>query len=210
MEGPTQTSSDSWYNVTDPKERKKIQDRLAQRARRKRLAEGNPNKRVIRSKPRADLTERERRRHLNHTIDYRATAPISSPDSQSVFAALFQNGKILGLRCSTSFPAKSEPAHDGIPLTLRPTLLQISTVHFRWIDRFPMEDCRDEMILNMGSYEEEDFLRDLFTTTSFTIKPGFASWDPAGWSIEPEFQKNWGWLFPWFTKQSGNDFAIEL
>ncbi|EXJ56911.1 hypothetical protein A1O7_07255 [Cladophialophora yegresii CBS 114405] len=33
-------SEDDWHNVTDPKKRKKIQDKLAQRARRKRLREG--------------------------------------------------------------------------------------------------------------------------------------------------------------------------
>ncbi|KIW37786.1 uncharacterized protein PV06_09775 [Exophiala oligosperma] len=34
---------ESWYGVQDPKKRKQIQDRLAQRARRKRIAEANKN-----------------------------------------------------------------------------------------------------------------------------------------------------------------------
>lgn len=111
--------------------------------------------------------------------------------------ALFENGKIQGLRCGSSFPSKSNPPRPDVPSSLRPTLLQLNAVHWQWIDRFPFADARDEIILNSGNFDEEDFLGDLASYESFEILPGFESWDPSGWRMIPGyFKEKWGYLFP--------------
>jgi hypothetical protein len=132
----------------------------------------------------------------------------SSPDSSlgsdhclisnlnnSVFAALFKNGRILGIPCGSQIPWKSRHCGPEIPATLRPTALQMTTLHIPWIDRFPFPKMRDNTILLGGIIDEEDFLNDLFTTENFTVVPGSVSWDPNGWIIAKEFGKKWGYLF---------------
>lgn len=141
--------------------------------------------------------------HIKRYID-----PLSldqgDPRKVSVFTAMYDNGMMQGLACGIAFPAKSRRAGLEVPSTLHPTLLQLDTVHWQWVDRFPFADARDEIILNMGKFNEEEFLRDLFSIESFSIEPGCKSWDPLGWRICPTFQRKWGWLFPSVLPQSIN------
>jgi Domain of unknown function (DUF3425) len=113
----------------------------------------------------------------------------------SVFAALWDNGAILGIACSSEFTWKSKHVASDIPVALHPTPLQQMKVHFTWIDRFPFPQMRDNMITLSGVFNEEDFLEDLFKQPSFTLKPGGLSWDPAAWKIAQEFGTKWGYLF---------------
>ena len=121
--------------------------------------------------------------------------PFATEIPPTVFAALWDNGAMLGLKCSTVVPAKSRPAGSEIPESLQPTLIQLTTVHAIWIDRFPFPIMRDNMITLAGLIDEEEFLRDLFSMDSFTIKPGKAGWDPSAWIINPSFKGKWGFLF---------------
>ncbi|OCL12608.1 hypothetical protein AOQ84DRAFT_311937 [Glonium stellatum] len=101
---------------------------------------------------------------------------------------------MMGLTCSTSVPSKSRPVSLGIPLSLHPTTLQLTTIHVSWIDRFPFPHMRDTMITMSAVIDEEEFLRDLFTSPSFTLKAGKSSWDPEAWAIEKAFAEKWGFL----------------
>ena len=119
---------------------------------------------------------------------------VLSP-SDSVFAALFKNGRILDIPCGAQIPCKSRRCDPEVPATLHPTALQMTRLHIPWIDRFPFPKLRDNIILLSPMLDEEDFLHHLFTTKSFTLVPGSKSWDPDGWIIDPAFNKKWGYLF---------------
>lgn len=121
--------------------------------------------------------------------------PVFTEIPPSVFAALWDNGAMLGLTCSTVVPAKSQPAGSEIPASLQPTLLQLTTTHPIWIDRFPFPHMRDNMIAMSGFVDEEAFLRDMFSMDSFAIAPGKAGCDPSGWTIGSTFGRKWGFLF---------------
>lgn len=121
--------------------------------------------------------------------------PFAAEIPPTVFAALWDNGAMMGLSCGTSVPAKSRPVGNEIPEALRPTTLQLTTTHPIWIDRFPFARMRDNFISLSGLIDEEEFLRDLFSMDSFTIKPGKAGWDSTAWSINPSFAEKWGFLF---------------
>ena len=113
----------------------------------------------------------------------------------SVYTALFNNGAMMGLSCSSVVPAKSSKVGPEIPEPLHPTPLQLTTIHPRWIDRFPFPKMRDNFI-NLGAIiDEEEFMRDLFSMESFTIQPGMSGWDPRAWIISKEFARKWGYLF---------------
>jgi hypothetical protein len=113
----------------------------------------------------------------------------------SVYAALFNNGSMMGIACSITIPDTSRPIGPEIPESLHPTKLQLTTVHPLWIDRFPFPKMRDNMITLLGIINEEEFLSDLFCLTSFSLEPGAPPWDPAAWKIGKEFSEKWGYLF---------------
>jgi hypothetical protein len=118
--------------------------------------------------------------------------------SYSFLSAIFETGRLLGISCGQSFPSKSKPAPPGTPECLQPTLLQRSTVHWQWIDRFPFPDFRDEIIVRSGEIDEEEFLGDLYDMEPFTLAPGGSPTDPYVYSMNPEFKAKWGYLFPSF------------
>ncbi|PSN69232.1 hypothetical protein BS50DRAFT_586569 [Corynespora cassiicola Philippines] len=113
----------------------------------------------------------------------------------NVYGALYLNGEILGLTCSAVIPSKSSPARPGTPPSLRPTQMQLMTIHAPWIDRIPFPKMRDSLISLSGILDEDEVLRDLALIPSFTITPGGASWDPRAWNIEKPFADKWGYLF---------------
>jgi Domain of unknown function (DUF3425) len=123
------------------------------------------------------------------TLSYELSFP------PTIFSALFFNGQILGITTCTLVPAKSPPVSDDVPPPLRPTDLQLLTIHLRGIDSFPFSRMRDNMINMTAIFDENDFTRDLFTTPSFSITPGAATWDPRAWKIEKPFADKWGFLF---------------
>ncbi|ORY09483.1 hypothetical protein BCR34DRAFT_368894 [Clohesyomyces aquaticus] len=126
--------------------------------------------------------------------------PTASPTAQprfpmTVFSALYLNGRILGLSCSTTVPARSSLPSPQVPLPLHPTPMQLMTIHASWIDRFPLSTMRNNLITMSGMMDEEEFLSDVFMGPSFTIKPGCATWDPRAWRMEKCFADKWGYLF---------------
>ncbi|KAF2684507.1 hypothetical protein K458DRAFT_418083 [Lentithecium fluviatile CBS 122367] len=128
------------------------------------------------------------------------SVPLISPANQphyplTFYGALYINGQMLGIPCSTVVPAKSNPVGPEIPLALHPTELQLITIHPRWIDRFPFPKMRNSLISLSGVIDDEEFVRDLALMPSFEIVPGRMPWDPRAWKILKPFAEKWGYLF---------------
>ncbi|KAF2163524.1 hypothetical protein M409DRAFT_68445 [Zasmidium cellare ATCC 36951] len=198
--------------VTDPKKRKQIQDRLAQRARRNAsLLTGESGKRLALAKkqnvPAASQLVRRKEQikpdeigihpafisGLNRADDSESLPLMPIP--LNVYSALYKNGTFLGLACSNCVPCLSAPAGPDVPESLRPTSVQLMTIHPPWIDRFPFPKMRENFIMLLGVVDPEEFLCDMFNGPSFTLEGGGASWDPKVWSIEESFRNKWGFLF---------------
>lgn len=101
----------------------------------------------------------------------------------------------MGLTCSSNVPHRSSRQDSSIPESLQPTVLQLTTIHVPWIDRFPFAKMRDNFITLVGIIDEEEFLRDLFNIESFRIAPHRPGWDPDAWMISNKFAKKWGYLW---------------
>jgi hypothetical protein len=123
------------------------------------------------------------------------TLPYELPVPLTVLGALYLNGRILGMPSCTIVAGKSSPAGPSVPPPLRPTEVQLYTVHLSGIDRFPFPKFRDNMIIMSALVDEEEFTQDLCLLPSFKIRSGGAPWDPRAWSIEQPFAKKWGFLF---------------
>lgn len=112
-----------------------------------------------------------------------------------MFAALHNNGLILGLRCGIQVPILSPPCTAKVPLSLHPSKTQMTVLHIPWIDRFPFPGMRDNVIRLSGMFDEEEFLNDLYQTNTFTILSESVSWDPGAWIMTKSFEEKWGFLF---------------
>lgn len=127
--------------------------------------------------------------------------------SHTAYAALFDNGQLLGLSCGTVARTRSLYDCAGLPQYLCPSESQKTMVHAQWIDRFPFPFMRDACISLLDTSGEEEFLADLFKMPSFVILQGYASWDPAGWVISTAFKEKVcchriSFCFPMFRGQS--------
>ncbi|KAF2877481.1 hypothetical protein BDV95DRAFT_590061 [Massariosphaeria phaeospora] len=248
MARKTDPSQDDWHNVQDSKKRKQIQDRLAQRARRKRLREAKNNSKhdaqlaetqapddaqpddesqVATLGPAFHLVSQERLELSTLDLDGAGASlssalssvefapfvaetepfwktqylqaiaprlPVQTHFPLTIYGALYINGQILGIGCSTVVPARSTPCTPDIPPSLHPTQLQLLTIHARWIDRLPFPKMRDSLINLSGIIDEEEILQDIALIPSFTFVPGHAPWDPRAWKWEKPFADKWGYL----------------
>lgn len=126
---------------------------------------------------------------------YGIPSPFSQPNFPfTVFTALYINGQIQGLTCSTTYSSRTPPPTPAIPLPLHPTMTQQLIIHPRWFDRLPFPTMRDTLIKLQGVIDEEEIIRDIFTMPSWTMISGRASWDPSAWKMEKEWAGKWGWL----------------
>lgn len=120
----------------------------------------------------------------------------------NVLSALYMNGLILGLTCSSGSSSRSPMPSPHHPLPLHPTQTQMHTVHPQWYDRLPFPRMRDSLIRLMGVVDEEDLIKDLYLMPSWRIEVGDGDgadwerrcWDPRFWVMEEGWRDKWGWL----------------
>lgn len=129
------------------------------------------------------------------TYDHAPNLSFDVPFQLTLAAALFINGQILGLTCCVLIPARSSPASPDVPEPLRPTVLQLLTIHSTSVDRFPFPKMRDNFINMSSIFDEEELTRDLLLMPSLSITPGCLPWDPRAWKMEKSFAEKWGFLF---------------
>lgn len=87
-----------------------------------------------------------------------------------------------------------------LPAGLRPTALQRSRPHHPWIDFFPSPVMRDNLLLALDEWDEDDMCTDImgFWEGGATGPFGLVVWgepgDPANWEVTEGFVRKWGWV----------------
>lgn len=83
----------------------------------------------------------------------------------NVLRATLTNMKLMGqtipVECGAALAIATLPTPDQIPPAMRPTALQKAVPHDPWIDLFPVGAFRDNLILNRGKYDDDEFCDDL-------------------------------------------------
>jgi hypothetical protein len=82
----------------------------------------------------------------------------------------------------------------SLPISLRPTALQLSTPHHPWLDLFPSPQMRDNLIVLEPLVDEYGLCEDLCISMEGTagILVWKDPWDPAGWEVTRSFMSAWG------------------
>lgn len=129
------------------------------------------------------------------SINHPGTDPyfLNMP-SFTLFSALHNNSRLLGISCLFPSPRQSPPGTTDLPLALHPIPLQLENYHLPYIDCLPLPVLRHNLILFNGLFDDETFCYDL-TTSSNCIAKGSQSWDPSGWVISEGFKERWTFLF---------------
>ncbi|OLN85653.1 hypothetical protein CCHL11_08267 [Colletotrichum chlorophyti] len=90
----------------------------------------------------------------------------------------------------------------GVPSTLEPTNMQLTTRHHPWLDLFPIPQMRDNLLIAASVLSPENEQR-LFDDVmdSDGGKDEWAGllvwgepWDPQSWEVSVPFLQRWGWL----------------
>ncbi|KAL3496188.1 hypothetical protein BJX62DRAFT_232692 [Aspergillus germanicus] len=208
---------DNWTGLVDARERRKRQNRLNQRAHRRRKEQAQALRTT--TQPNIQL-------YFPLSVDHLLTLV-----QFNTYRGLLTNAKILSLptiyscgdptspqatSCASQFkptaPSTSTQAMPegslAIPAQLFPTPLQQSTLHEPWIDIFPLPALRDNLLHLRGSIDScdlcDDILgalftdQDLETVTKYKERNGLIiwgdPWDVQSWELMEGFVEKWGFL----------------
>ncbi|KAH6983545.1 hypothetical protein BKA56DRAFT_631816 [Ilyonectria sp. MPI-CAGE-AT-0026] len=181
---------DDWTGISNPKERKKIQDRIHQR-----ISHGPLDLSLFTAcEPDSERTEwfiiqftTDAHQTFLHVMNARVmgiTQDIMVPGSRSQLTS--KDGDIA--------------AHNSLPLSLRPTHLQLTISHHPWIDILPFPEIRDNLLRHdENSYCKKELCRDLRGFQAVADGCGGIiawgdPWDSRGWEVTEAFASKWPWV----------------
>ncbi|CEL06552.1 hypothetical protein ASPCAL09725 [Aspergillus calidoustus] len=109
-------------------------------------------------------------------------------------------------------PSAAKPGYSSVerlPVSLRPTPIQLSTPHHPWLDLIPFPQLRDNLIRLGDALDDTQLCFDMSGRGSATGVPdkrlGNAGgetgvivwrdpWDPSGWEVTETFWRRWHWV----------------
>lgn len=138
------------------------------------------------------------------------TEPLLSLVQFNVTRSLVANAQILGYTSQlmarsaqspfTALKYSDQNLPQGLPASLRPTVLQCTVPHHPWIDLLPVSELRDNLLRRSeDTYDAVELCRDLRGFQLVRCGRGGMvvwgdPWDPQGWEVTDAFAKKWSWV----------------
>ncbi|RAH42541.1 bZIP transcription factor [Aspergillus brunneoviolaceus CBS 621.78] len=157
------------------------------------------------------MVEFEKRARAAHAMGSPRTDLLLSLSRLNVIRAAYQNAVIAGMTVdwmcrddavsifSMSGPHSPQYTLSAIPERLRPTPVQRTVPHHPWLDIFPFEQMRDNLIRAGDLLDGHGFCHDLTAfwdtrSSSATLLVWGDPWDPSNWEVTEEFARKWGYF----------------
>ncbi|KIW01484.1 uncharacterized protein PV09_07237 [Verruconis gallopava] len=209
---------EDWTGVKDPVKRRKLQNRLHQRAWRRRKAEERRQSRVTKAASEASIAEEEKaaqeramiqhRRQSRDELHLTPMSMLASVIKFNVYLAFQSNSDALGFgetweEIDAVSPFFTSPADDprlapeNYPSPLRPTQLQRTVKHHAWIDLLPAPAMRDSILRRGADFDDEPLRFDILDDTEdgrYGLLVWGQSWEPACWEVSEGFARKWFWV----------------
>ncbi|KAL6812431.1 hypothetical protein J3E69DRAFT_348596 [Trichoderma sp. SZMC 28015] len=193
------SAEDDWTHIADKAARKRIQNRLAQRAHRSR--NGSPLHLRTASASGSNITKEALEcHHIQRRLAQSIPSKSLHCEGRSLtlpgmltLAAFMTNRQILAiLECGQPIPSIHINPSIPTPPALTPTTLQTNKLHLPYIDLIPFPQFRDNLLRAGEIVQSEDLWHDMI---SGKLKVwGKTPWDRRGWEMHEDFVAKWWWL----------------
>ncbi|KAH8896401.1 hypothetical protein GQ53DRAFT_803826 [Thozetella sp. PMI_491] len=237
MDPDVPRTGDDWRKISDPRERKKAQDRIAKRASRLRQrqaaeggstvtprGEGSGSTRASPSRSDDHDAPREAGAGLATTtgtqdpalLEQMAVAPSSpNPDAfylvlgaQTVIAALTANAQSIPVYCNVFVPkVLTSGSVQDPPAPLAPTRLQAEVPHLAFVAALPFAGLRDAILRALPHIDYQSLWRD--SVSGGFIIWGRTPWMPQGWEVTEEWAHKWWFLLDKEVLETANFWRLQ-
>ncbi|KAJ5489998.1 hypothetical protein N7453_010823 [Penicillium expansum] len=197
-----QTASGNTVDILDPAARRRLQNRLNQRASRK--------KKALEFKKQQKPAERKWVVYIGDSNIPKKNASTKEEEATShqcnVLRAMLINADLLGLTfellnedLASQFNL-SGPLMSAVhlPASLFPSQKQRKIIHHPWVDLIPILSLREALLVRTDVIDEDEVCGDFYGACAPSQEVGLRvwgeAWDPSAYELSETFIRKWSWI----------------